>query len=91
MRKVLLRGLVLGAIISTGLANPLRIDLDIQGDLRSDDFGATGVEKALKSPLDPKVADVPTVVLPFERHQASPPINVSLGDLLYVLSSTYLL
>ena len=85
MGQLTLRELVLGITISVGLANSLRIDLDVHLGLSGDDPGMLETHKTSKLPLTPKVADLTSVDLPYERHKASPPGSVSLGDFSYVL------
>ena len=88
MGKLVLKELVLGAIISLALANPLRIDLDIHSDLPGNVFEPARTDKSLKFPLTPEAAELPTVDLPYERHKASPPIRVSMTKCSYAFAST---
>lgn len=71
MGKPIIRELALVLLISIGLANPLQVDLDIH----LDDGDTVGINENSGASF-PKVADLPFVDLPYERHKASPPIRV---------------
>ena len=73
MGKLIIRELALALLISIGLANPLQVDLDIH----LDDGDTVGIDENSRATFIPKVADLPSVDLPYERHKASPPIRVS--------------
>jgi hypothetical protein len=51
---LILRKLAIGATISIGLTNPLRLELDVQLDLSGNELGNLGAEKTLKKPLNPR-------------------------------------
>lgn len=69
-------------LASLALANPLRVDVDLHLDIIgiNDELGEPDAKDYYYNTKPPKGVhvedDLPIVELPYEKHQASPPLSV---------------